>query len=252
MVVAVKRRRRVDDDEVDESDFDPMYPRHMEVIRDGGRVRARMALMNGLPSWLPPRRAQPMMDARSYQRVLDGYSRLGAAAGHRPGQVSLTDSKVRYARTASEDARDAWIMEQQDAWKGAATGPSPGDVINGPDDDDDAMDPGDAPAGVSEADLERARWIDRMSNAWRDPVGRGAYAGPDLSHGYGGPSGYAEGVWSAQNAIRPGSAYAVHQVEAARRKTTRESPTDAALSDRDAAYGEYLDYIQNAWKRACG
>jgi hypothetical protein len=42
-------------------------------------------------------------------------------------------------------------------------------------------------------------------------------------------------------------------VEAQRRRWNAESPTeDAALADRDIAYGEYLDYLQNAWKRPCG
>jgi hypothetical protein len=39
-------------------------------------------------------------------------------------------------------------------------------------------------------------------------------------------------------------------VEAQRRRWNAEIPAkDAALADRDIAYGEYLDYLQNAWKR---
>ena len=42
-------------------------------------------------------------------------------------------------------------------------------------------------------------------------------------------------------------------VEAQRRRWNAEIPgKDAALADRDTAYGEYLDYLQNAWKRPCG
>ena len=42
-------------------------------------------------------------------------------------------------------------------------------------------------------------------------------------------------------------------VEAQRRRWNAESPAkDAAIADRDVAYGEYLDYVQNAWKRPCG
>ena len=42
-------------------------------------------------------------------------------------------------------------------------------------------------------------------------------------------------------------------LEAQRPRWNAESPTkDAALADRDLAYGEYLDYLQNAWKRPCG
>jgi hypothetical protein len=41
--------------------------------------------------------------------------------------------------------------------------------------------------------------------------------------------------------------------EAQRRRWTAESPAkDAAIVDRDIAYGEYLDCVQNAWKRPCG
>jgi hypothetical protein len=87
-----------------------------------------------------------------------------------------------------------------------------------------------------------------MTNAWRDPVGRGAWAGPNPDHGYSEPSDYARGVWSAQNGIRPGSPYAAEQVEAARRKTTRESPTDAG-DDRARAYAEYCSRISVDWKR---
>jgi hypothetical protein len=42
-------------------------------------------------------------------------------------------------------------------------------------------------------------------------------------------------------------------IEAQRRRWTPEIPAkDAALADRDIAYGEYLDYLLNAWKRPCG
>jgi hypothetical protein len=74
------------------------------------------------------------------------------------------------------------------------------------------------------------------------------YAGPNPSHGYRGPSHYARSVWSAQNAVRPGSPDAWSQVEAARRKTTRESPTDAG-DDRTLAYSDYLNRIATDWMR---
>jgi hypothetical protein len=50
------------------------------------------------------------------------------------------------------------------------------------------------------------------------------------------------------NAIKPGSPNAWTQVEAARRKTTRESPTDAA-DGRALAYSEYLNRIATDWMR---
>jgi hypothetical protein len=81
--------------------------------------------------------------------------------------------------------------------------------------------------------MERARqdYIERITSDWQR---RGAWAGPSE------PDAYA-------NARDP--AQAANAVEAQRRRWTRESPTDAALSDRDAAYGEYVERISNAWRR---
>jgi hypothetical protein len=70
-----------------------------------------MLLMDGMPDWMPPpRSAQPLVNARQYQRVLDGYAHIGAAAGHRPGQVSLSDAAVRNASSRSEAARQEMIV----------------------------------------------------------------------------------------------------------------------------------------------
>jgi hypothetical protein len=66
----------------------------------------------------------------------------------------------------------------------------------------------------------RDRYVRRLQGACRTPIG---------SHGGGADA-----------------------VEAQRRRWNAEIPAkDAALADRDA-YGEYLDYLQNAWKRPCG
>jgi hypothetical protein len=156
----------------------------------------------------------------------------------------LSDADIRAARSPSEFAREQWIVRCRDAWKQPVGGPPV--YGNGDDRDDDNGDDDDN--GVDPVEKARADWIERQSNAWRDPVGRGAYAGPNPSHGYSGPSSYAQGVWSAQNAIRPGSPYAAEQIEAARRKTTRETPTDAG-DDRARAYSEYLNRIATDWKR---
>jgi hypothetical protein len=238
-MVSVAKRRRVDDDEYDENGdgpFDKRYP-GQKVIADGGHVRARMLLMDGLPSWMPPGRFTLTDAVRRHQATLDAYATSVDPSQHRPGQVSLSDHDVRAARSRSEFARAEWVRKLKDPYRSPVGG-------NG----DDADGDGDHDGDGSDPEQARQGWIVRQSNAWRDPVGRGAYAGPDLSHGYGGPSGYAQGVWSAQNAIRPGSAYAFNQVEAARRKTTRESPTDAG-DDSALAYSEYLDRIATDWMR---
>jgi hypothetical protein len=121
-------------------------------------------------------------------------------------------------------------MQARDAWRG----PDGGIPRNGGDDDDADGDDDDA---RTEAERARDQWIERTSRAWSEPW-RGAAAGPSPAHAYG------------SNGDDP--ARAVNAVEAQRRRWTRESPSrDAALSVRDAAYGEYLDYIQNNWRRSC-
>ena len=65
----------------------------------------------------------------------------------------------------------------------------------------------------------RDQYIQRLQTAYRTPIGQASPSGADA-------------------------------VEALRRRWNAESPAkDAALADRDIAYGEYLDYLQNAWKR---
>jgi hypothetical protein len=243
--------RRFDDDDDDLSLYDPRWlKRGKKVVRDGGRVTVGLMLTDAAS-----RRFTPVMDARAreHERVLDSY-RLSdrQAAAHRPHEatLSLSDADIRAARSRSEHAREQWIRRMQDQWsepigglpRKPPNGNGNGDDGDGNRDDDNDSDPRSA--------SERARdaWIERQSNAWRDPVGRGAYAGPNPAHAYSGPSDYARGVWSAQNAIRPGSPYAAEQVEAARRKTTRESPTDGG-DDRARAYAEYCTRISTDWKR---
>jgi hypothetical protein len=146
-------------------------------------------------------------------------------------------------------------MQMRDAWKGAAAGPSSADTYGEGDDEDEALDPGAAPEGVSEADLERARWIDRMTNAWKEPVSTWRGASPGQTPGlpsYPGPSGparsdYAESAWSAQRAIKPGSPGAADQVERYRRRLSGE--TADAGDDRARAYAEYCDRISTDWMR---
>jgi hypothetical protein len=230
-----------DDDDPD--DYDPrFFPR--KVFKDGRGPRVHLMLTDSASA---PRRA-----AREHQRVIDSYTLTDRqAAMHRPHEATavLSDADVRAARSRSEHARAEWIRRMKDAYAqpiGGLPRTPPNGNGNGPDDDDYNGDDADDPRSASEK--ARDAWIDQMTNAWRDPVGRGAWAGPNPSHGYAGSSDYARGVWSAQNAIRPGSPYAAEQVEAARRKTTRESTTDAG-DDRARAYSEYLNRIATNWKR---
>jgi hypothetical protein len=245
MVRAVRARQFYDDEDWD--DFDPKYP-GKRVFKDGRGPRVPLYMTDSAP----PRRYSMTDAVRRHQATIDSYRLTDReAAAHRPHEAtaSLSDAEIMAARSRSEHARAEWIRRMQDAW--SSQGPigglprTPPDG-NGPDDDDDNGHDDSDPRSAS----ERARdaWIERQSNAWRDPVGRGAWAGPNPSHGYSGPSSYAQGVWSAQNAIRPGSPYAAEQVEAARRKTTRESTTDAG-DDRARAYAEYCRRISVDWMR---
>jgi hypothetical protein len=247
------RLRRFDGNDDDPDLYDPAYP-GQRVIADGKGIRVPVQLTDAA-AWmpLPPTRRFTIMDARvrEHNRLLDSYRMSDSeAAAHRPHEATatLSDSAIHNARSKSEHARELWKLRLKDAWKSAA-GPSPIDTYGEGDDRDEAFDPDDdLPDGVSASELERARWIDRMSRQWQDPMPRGTYAGPNPSGGYGGPGRYAQSVWSAQNAIDPRSPGAWGQVERARRVTTRESPTDAG-DDRALAYSEYLNRVATDWMR---
>jgi hypothetical protein len=229
---------QIDDEYYDEDGNGPYdkgwLRRGVRIIADKGVVRTSFFLMDHAAS-----RRYAVGDAvRQHQRLLDSYRLTDAeAARYKPHEARLSDADLRQR----EDARRRWLMEQRDAWKeppGAVGGILPPDD-NGGDDEDN----GDGDDDRTEAQKARDEWIEAQSNAWR-----GAAAGPSLSHTYSGPTEYARGVWSAQNAIKPGSPIAWAQVEAARRKTTRESPTDAG-DDRVRAYSEYLNRIATDWMR---
>jgi hypothetical protein len=84
---------------------------------------------------------------------------------------------------------------------------------------------------VRDGESPRDAYIRRMSNAWKTL--------PDLP------------ARDPDDDDDPEAAATA--VEAQRRRWNAESPAkDAAIADRDVAYGEYLDYVQNAWKRPCG
>jgi hypothetical protein len=225
------RLRRFDDDE---SDYDPAYP-GKKVFRDGRGPRVHLTLTDSASR-------QPVYDARArareHQRLLDSYRLIGADLDrHRPHEARLSDADVRNARSRSEFARAEWIRRMQDQWSqpiGGLPRKPPNGNCNGDDGDDGNRDDDNDPRAAS----ERARdaWIERQSRAWSEPW-RGVASGPSPSDVY---------------ASGGNPAAAANAVEGQRRRWTRESQSrDAALSDRDAAYGEYLDYIQNNWRRPC-
>ena len=122
------------------------------------------------------------------------------------------DEQMLKDRGRPEDARQAYIAQISDAWRG------PGSEL--------------APAPRT-GESPRDAYIRRTSTAYK--------LLPDLSPPDDNDRG-DDDPRAAANAI-----------EAQRRRWTAESPAkDAALSDRDAAYGEYLDYIQNAYKKPYG
>ena len=103
---------------------------------------------------------------------------------------------------------------------------------------------------------ERNKWL---QDAWKTPSGQ-MQQSPDNGSGDdddGDLSPRDRYVRNLQTAYRmpigQASPSGADAIEAQRRRWNAESPTkDAALADRDIAYGEYLDYLQNAWKRPCG
>jgi hypothetical protein len=102
---------------------------------------------------------------------------------------------------------------------------------NGPDDDDGEDD--DSGDDRTEAERARDEMIEQASRAWSEPW-RGVASGPSPSDVY---------------ASGGNPAAAANAVKAQRRRWTRETPSDAALTDKDAAYGEYCHRICNDWKR---
>jgi hypothetical protein len=148
-----------------------------------------------------------------------------------PSRPALYDRAAHRPRYAVVDAADPAVIEAErafrerndylrDAWRTQAsgTGGAPHTTAPGADDDDDAKD----------VDAERAAYIDRISNAYK-------------AGSYGGGNGDANAIegqrrrWLSPGAT-PGSDAAM---------VTK----DAAVADRDQAYGEYLNRICNGWRR---
>ena len=214
MAPMMQRRFANLDDEDDDGPYDPRYP-GQRVVADGGRVRVPVMLTDGMPDWMPPRRRPALYDA----------------SAHRPhfAVVDASDPHVRAAERAYED-RSRWL---QDAWKTPSV--SQRDAAPPPDDDEELS--------------PRDRYIARLQTAYRTPFGQAA-----ASRAIAGPSG-ADAIeaqrrrWTREDG---GGGVAPRGVTMGQHAPANFPTQDAALADRDVAYGEYLDYLQNAWKRPCG
>jgi hypothetical protein len=140
------------------------------------------------------------------------------ASHHRPRFADVTDEAANQRAVESYEAHERWLS---DAWR-TPSGQMQQPPVNGNGDGDDEDD--NDPDAVAEA--ARQAYIDRVSNAWRTPVGKAA-----ASRAIAGPSGATA-------------------VEAQRRRWNAESAAkDAALADRDVAYNEYIHRLTTAWKR---
>jgi hypothetical protein len=113
------------------------------------------------------------------------------------------------AAEAAYEARNAFL---RDAWRGPSNRPPP------------ALKNGQSP---------RDQYIARLTNAWKTPPG--SVSGPDDDDDDPNPIEAQRRRWLSPGAT-PGSDAAT---------VTK----DAAVADRDQAYGEYLDRISNAWRR---
>jgi hypothetical protein len=89
-------------------DDDDDAPRSRAVIPDGGSVRVKMHMMDGLD---PVQRA---IAARPLVTDADG----GTAGLHRPGPRYIADAAMRDAKQA---AYDAYLHDVTNAWRGAPT-----------------------------------------------------------------------------------------------------------------------------------
>jgi hypothetical protein len=117
---------------------------------------------------------------------------------------------------------------------------------NGADDDDGDDDDPEAVAAAA-----RQAYIDRISSAYRAPIGNEADAvqaafiqtaggEPGASRG----GGEADAIAAYRRGRKPGTAgvtFGAHNPSA--------FPTTDAAADRDAAYQGYLDRLTNAWHR---
>jgi hypothetical protein len=195
--------------------------------------------------------------------------------GHGPRvRLMLTDSAPRsflavqkfydaqYPVPSADQAREEMIRRNVEARKwgkagladGLRSAAIPRSAAEG-DDDDDADD-----EDIDDAEKAHNEMIRRSTEAWKTSA-----VPPHLRQwAQSRADPYAKSVWSAQNAITPGSPDAAEQNEAMMRRISLTEPNATASSvegqrrrwtaedaaaDRDAAYREYCQRISNAWKR---
>jgi hypothetical protein len=243
------RRKPIEDDEL----YDPRYPRHMEVVRDGGRVSVPLMLSDSASGLV---QRSPVMDARmrQHQSLLDHYSRVGASAlrgsAHRPHCLISDSAEARIARAGAEQARDGWIAGLTDAWRNPV-----GPTVPRRGDDFEDIPPGSRSDFSSDVDNARLRQPgidpdadDDGDDAERAYEERNRYLESAWKQGAQGP--WARSVWAAQSAVKSGAPDNAARVEALRRRTTyerRDTMSDAeARQDRDQACDEMVNRLQNA------
>jgi hypothetical protein len=172
--------------------------------------------------------------ARDGEIVHTPMMMFDSAAG-RPGFAQLTDEMI--AKRAQ--ARDSWIKQMSDAWRGSKSERitdirrPPADEDEDEDDDDDGNDNGRGGARPRRRNSEDAQvaarkaatrsyhqMVRRLEDAWRRPVGSVRANGePDMS--------------SSAETMR-------HHL--------RTEPDENAQARRDAAWAQYRDQLGNAWK----
>jgi hypothetical protein len=236
-VAPLARRRFDDEDDLYDSDgngpYDKRYPGR-RVIADKGRVTVPILLTDGMPNWMPPRRA--LYDARHYY----------------PPRTYVGDSAaLRDAERKAVEARDAWVRGLGDAWRtpGAMQSPPDNGDPDGDEDDGETLSP-------------RDEYIRRTSNMWRTPM-----ASP---YGNGSVANAIQNAFIRR--VSPGGAVPGDEpaaIEAARRSRGSATPRgvtmgahnpakfpsrDAAAlkdarADADRAYGEMVNRLENAWRR---
>jgi hypothetical protein len=193
---------RLDDDEFDDTLYDRRYY-PKRVFRDGKGIRVPVMLTDGQPpDWMRPPR-RPLYDASQ----------------HRPRFATLDarDPNVMAAERAYEE-RNAYL---RDAWRGPGNPPPP---------------------ALQDGQSARDQYIDRLTNAWRTPVGQ---ADPDDDDDGANDIEALRQAWISPGATPgPGPGYGD-----ARPAVSRETATKDAAADREQAYGEYIARISNGWRR---
>jgi hypothetical protein len=203
-------------------------------IADGDSVKVPALLMDGRPKkgWVSPlsdREVKLLDQHRCGYRTADQLSDHQRRAG------------AEIAAAGVMGARDAWIEQMTDAWRGVSGAKLDARRKPPPDDDDDD-DEEDERAGDSRslADIRRpaiesrARWVRGLQDAWKTPAPIAAPS-PKLTHGL--PTSSHGRPIRDVTAAGPGKAATLPPNEA-----------DDPQARRDAAWAEYSNSLSQAWK----